>query len=175
MTIRQIIHSYITSQEQKERKAGRYHASELGDIISGKLKPKDFFKPKKIDEEGAWNIFFGVVLEEGLRNVFEQQEVKCEFQAKKEIKIDDFVIVCKADFKFSDRIIEMKAPLREKNEISSYHIAQAEAYFRAWGLPVYLMYFMRNGYRQFLYKTNQSYWDFIVKEVKKFDKKLKEL
>ena len=82
MTIRQIIHSYITSQEQKERKAGRYHASELGDIISGKLKPKDFFKPKKIDEEGAWNIFFGVVLEEGLRNVFEQLEVKCEFQAK---------------------------------------------------------------------------------------------
>ena len=172
-TIKEWIQEDVNDKEDRLRQIGRYYASEAEDIISGKLKPKDFFKKKKIDREGSWNISWGVGTEKWLTEILQKRNIDCEFQQKRELKIGkDIVISCKADFLFPDYLLEMKVPLRQKTEISPYNKAQLELYWRAFEKPVYIMYFCRDDYRIFLYEPNGNYWEMIQDKIIDFHQQL---
>ena len=171
-TILQILKNDLNTREQNERKVGRYHASEIQKILSGEITPENFFEKKEFDEKASWNIAWGEILEEGLTERFKKAKVKCQYQVKKEIKINGFVIVCKADFLFKDFVLELKVPLRERKSISKFHYPQLECYFRAWKKPVKILYFSRNGYKVFDYQPDEELWERIKEKVGVFHQKL---
>lgn len=156
------------NEGQKERTLGRYNASELYSILIGEITPQNFFKGREKDKKSSWNIFWGITIEEALKNIFRDWE----WQAKQELKIDDFVISCKADFINEQKVLEVKCPRRLPHSIRKYHQPQLEAYSRAFNRKVEIMYINRDNYRIFPYKPDERYWEMIIEKLREFHKEL---
>jgi len=183
MTIDEIVLEWCNTDDGlHQRKIGRYNASEISSIKKGYLKPKDFFTKKKIDLLGAKRISSGRILETGLEQMLLDLKIPHDYNPKYEIKIDDFVVVCKPDFIFENFVIETKAPATDRSWeylFDSYKY-QLQAEHLVTGKDVYLGRFCLDGGNQFnvrfrKYLASDKVWEEAVEILRKFDKKLKEL
>jgi hypothetical protein len=160
-----------------ERRVGKYNSSELYAIIKGYLKPQDFFKEKEIDKMGAGLITIGLACENKLTEIFQTMNTDCEYQVRKEIKInDEIIIVAKPDFVFKTHILEVKTPLNPQDTIPEKWIYQLEAYYRAFKMPVYLGVIKPQPFwvDEMKYTPNETRWERTVEAVINFHNKLKE-
>jgi len=173
MNIDRLIKQYINEKEPRERRLGRYWASELYSIITGKFKPEDFFEPQPtIDLRGCSNIIRGMEKEETLKLMLEKEEMGFKHHIKKEIKHKGFVIVVECDFLFKDKLIECKSPYIADN-IKEYHYPQLEAQYRAFKKPVYVLYVKDwNDRKEYKYAPSDKRWEEILNKVEEFHKEL---
>ena len=176
MKLEKLLKNYLNSREKRPRKIGRYHSSELYSIITGKLKPEDFFKPKTFDLQVCRNIYEGEIREKALSILLRFNKILMKEQVKDVLKIKDFEIVCVADFTFEDRILECKAPGIMPDSIKPWNYPQLEIQHRLFNLPVYIIYIKeRFDYRVFKYTPNNEFYQEILKRVEEFHIKLKKL
>lgn len=140
MKINEIVKKWVNSGGEKEsRKLGRYWASDINSIIKGYLTPDNFFEKGEIDEDGAKMIVSGIASERMLTTIFQDMNVTCKPQEKKEIKInEEIILVVKPDYLFEDFILEAKHPFKLFDSIPDRYQYQLEAYYRGFYLPVYL-------------------------------------
>lgn len=181
MTIDEIILEWCNRDDGLHaRKVGRYNASEISSIKKGYLKPKDFFTKKKFDMRSARRISSGRILETGFEQMLLDLKIPHEYNPKYEVKIDDFVIVCKPDFIMKDFVIETKFPATEKTwdylfESYKYQLALER---EVTGKDVYLGRFVLDGgnefslrFRKFL--GGKELYAEAVEILRKFDSSLK--
>ncbi len=169
MKLNYLIREYFNKKEPHERKIGRYNSSELYEIMTGRLKPEDFLKPKTFDLNSYRAMYEGEVREYALKQLLDASEVKYEYQVKEVKKFKGFEIVCVADFVFPDYILECKSP-REFSGIKEYNRPQLEAQFRIFNQPVYVMYLKERMESQtFKYIPSEKLWDTILEKVKEFN------
>ena len=174
MKIKNIFKEYVNASG-KERQIGRYYASEISSIIKGYAKPKDFFVKRKIDMTGVRNIMSGQAFEAELKRAFDTTERPYEHEPKKEIKIEDFVIVVKPDFVMEKMIIETKFPVRlgSPSEYLERYKYQMECEHRAFDKPVYLGVFTHPFDLQlYPYHNSDKTWQEVVDAITHFHKKL---
>ena len=175
MKLNALLREYFNQKEKHEKKVGRYSATSLYEIITGRLKPEDFLKEKKFDLTSCKNMFEGEIREMALKILLDASEITYVYQMKKVEKFKEFEIVCVADFIFPDYILECKSP-REFSGIKDYHRPQLECQHRLFDKDVYVIYLKeRMESLAYKYVPSQKLWDTILEKVKGFDKKLKEL
>jgi len=159
------------------RRVGRYYASEIGYLRKGCLTANKFFDKKPIDEQGAMNILSGVFFEDGFEKMLVEQGIKHDYNPKKEIEIDDFVLVVKPDFVFPNSLVETKAPMRITREIPEKWKDQLCVEGVAFDKPVYLGVFGNNPFRRFSldtykYEPEKGRWEDIQNLLRAFHAKL---
>ena len=160
-------------EKQKERKIGRYYASELYQIVSGKLLPEQYLNPPEPSIENLRRMYWGEVIDLGLKNLFGQTEEK-----KYEIKITpDISIICKTDLEFDGGIVEIKT----RQDLSSYdylpvwYKPQCLAYMFAKKLKEMKLFMFGWGFSRKLFKVefDNKVWQEVVEKLKEFDQKLR--
>ncbi len=173
--IDKLLYDYVNA-EKRERKKGRFYASEVSSIIKGYLKPKNFYKYRPVEEKGVHNVLSGIAFEAQLKKIFEFHKIEFEHEPKKELKIKDFVIVVKPDFVFADKIIETKLPIKlgEPEEYLERYAMQMECEYRAFKKPVFLGIFTFPFDLQIVeYKSCDKTWKIIKEKVGEFHNKVK--
>ena len=168
------------------RQIGRYYASELHSIVKGYFRPCDWLKQKdEIDKRGIKNISLGMQTEDFLTRVFTDLKLDFQPQAKKELQIDDgIVLVSKPDFVFPKKVLECKCPQSQydrmgglENYIPERYKDQLEAYYRTFYLDVILVKADRASlddtlYPTYLYEPSKARWNTIVDTIYKFHKQV---
>lgn len=179
MKLNEILVNYINrDKEEKElRKIGRYWSSEIYAIIKDELTPENFFEKKVIDEYGAKCISGGIADENFYTKMFQEMNIECQFQVKKEIQINkEITLVVKPDFIFKDFIAEMKSPNRIHSEIPIWWQYQLECEYRGFYLPVYLWQVFRPlTIKQLSFTPSKFRWNKIVRTLIEFHEKLKKV
>ncbi len=139
-TINELLKEYIVDGQTGEREIGRYWASDIYPIMKGYLTPEKFFSPQEPDLTGCKMMITGEAFEEKLEQVFRKLNVDFEYQLKKEIVInDEIVLVVRPDFVFPEFIIETKFPFRAVDDvIPERYVYQLECYYRAFYKKVFL-------------------------------------
>lgn len=172
------IQAFKNSQLDRPRSIGKFWASELYDIATGRLTADNFFEKRSIEDfESIWRILWGTVGEEFIAFLLEHgQKEPYQRQNRTTLEYEDFgiSITCKPDFLFKDKIIEVKCPDVIPDKIKDYHRPQLEAYYQAYQLPVYITYANRQEQkiRSFQYKHSDAYWEKVMEKVKAFHKSL---
>lgn len=175
MKIETLVKNFCNNRKPRPKKVGRYSASQVYEIISGKLLPSDFFKQKKFDLFSSKNISEGQLREEGLKWLFDGSKLEYEYQIKIVKKFKDFEIVCVADFVFPEFVLECKCPMKMSG-IKDYHRPQLEIQHRFWGKDVYVIYLKEYWENQvFKYQPDDKLWEEILKRVEEFHLQLKQL
>jgi hypothetical protein len=176
MKPKELFDSYVNSKN-KEREIGHYYASEVGQIIKGYLKPKDFFTPKKINEFGIKNIMSGMAFEAEFKRALGDR--KFIHEPRKEIHITkDIFIVVKPDFLFDEFLLETKFPAKigTPDEYLERYKYQMECEYRAFGKKVMLGIFSHPfDLKIYRYKESKKVWEEIQEAIIKFDKELKKI
>lgn len=179
MKIDKAILSYVNNKDKgkHKREIGHYYCSEIYSIIKGYLKPKDFFEDKRIDLYGSENIISGCAYENSLHEILRFNKANCKYQERKEIKVDDFLIVVKPDFLFPNMLWETKCPdAPMKDEIPDKWKYQLEAEFRAFEKSVYLGIFRRHPLLTLIeYQPSMRVWNFALTKIKEFHNELLKL
>jgi hypothetical protein len=168
--IDKILSEYV-NHNGKERKVGRYYSSEIGQIVKGYFKPEQFFIKKKIDKKGVGNILSGMSFEAELKRALDFSKVKYTHEPKKELQIDDFVIVVKPDFEFEDKILETKFPVSLGNpaDYLERYKHQLELQHRVFKKDLYLGIFSHPfTLKTYKYQPSDDTYEEIIKAVKKF-------
>lgn len=169
---------YNEDREEHERKIGRYWASDVYAMLKGYLKPEDFFKKKPIDLKGAGMIATGEAFEDKLKQIFDTVGIDYDYQAKKEIQIDEeIVLVVKPDFVFKHAVLETKFPFRSfpmnSDGIPERYLYQLECEYRAFYLPVYLGVFTIPFYLKTIeFVPSKRRWNKIKNTIRDFHQKL---
>ena len=169
---------YTNRDTGHERKIGRYWISDIWSIRKGYLTVGGFFKSKPIDEQGAMNIETGNCFEHKMEEVLVALNKEHDYNPKKELEIDDFILVVKPDFVFPKCIIETKAPVKITREIPEKWKDQLEGEYRAFEKSTYLGVFGNNPTRRFsmpdLYKytPDDKRWESIKVVLREFHAKL---
>jgi len=161
-------------EDQKERKIGRYHSSELWALINGRILPKDFLKPRVFDEESRQKMFWGTIVHEGIQKLFNFEEKKYE------IKINENItIACKIDLELGKDIWEIKTreDIDSFDDVPPWYQYQCLAYLKAKNLKEMNLILIGWGFsrRIFKVKWDEKVWDYIVEKLLDYDKKLREL
>ncbi len=173
-----ILQQYVNLDDGTHiRSIDRIYASEISAIRKGYLTPKNYFDKKPIDEQGAMNILTGIAYEELLEKMLVALKIEHDYNPKKEIEIDDFVIVVKPDFVFPHSIIETKAPMNMTEEIPEKWKDQLEIESCAFRKPVYLGVFGNNFFRRFSldlykYEPEKGRWEEIQEVLRNFHSQL---
>jgi hypothetical protein len=138
MKVDDIIYQFVNARkegkESHTRKIGRYWSSEINSIKGGYVTPKNFFEEKQKDISGCKMILSGIAMEDMLTKIFTAQKIDFMPQEKKEIKInDEIVLVVKPDFVFPTMVIETKFPfsISESKTIPERYLYQLECTYRA--------------------------------------------
>ncbi len=174
MKFQELLKTYINQREPHQRVIGRYNASELYEVLTDRLKPEDFLKPKRFDLTACRNIAEGELRELGLKMLLDASEIKYKYQVKKVEKFGNFEIVCVADFVFPDYILECKSP-KEFSGIKEWNRPQLEAQFRIFNKKIFVIYIKeRFEYQSYNYVPSENLWKDILEKVGKFDKQLKQ-
>jgi len=177
MKYKELSYNYTnkTKDEPRVREVGKYYASEVGSIMKGYLKPKDYFKPTLVKLWGVGPVLSGKAFEAEFDRMLSYNEIEFQHEPRYEVKIDDMVITVKPDFVFKDRAIETKFPVK-KDTPDGYlerwkH--QLELEYRATMLPVSLGVF-DHPYRIDFYKYEESdeLWEEIKVALINFNKEL---
>jgi hypothetical protein len=175
MKISQIIYDYYNKPKEHKREIGRYWASDINSIRGGWLTPSNYFKQKPINKWSQNNIFWGCAGEAELAKIFKEQGIKFETQIKKELQIEDFILVVKPDFITEEFVMETKCPANETKGIPDKWLDQLEAEYQAFKKPVYLGILNKSGDKiinTYLYKPNEERWSEIIKILISFHKRL---
>lgn len=173
MKLSQLLVKYH-NREREPRVVGRYFASDLADIIFKKLNPEDYFKPREIDEIGAKYISEGLAVEDFLTKIFKEMGINCEAQVKKEVQIDNgIILVAKCDFLFPNFVVELKRPKTLKTEIPLRWKFQCEAYYRIFQLPVKVwQWYYPCSILVRDYIPEKSRWELIKRKLREFHLKV---
>jgi len=174
MKLDKLLDNYV-NQEPRERKKGYFYASEVGAIIRGYLKPKDFFTRDKIDKRGIKNILSGQAFEAEFKRVLDFNKTEYTHEPRYEVKFDDIVITVKPDFELKDIVIETKFPasLGSPQDYLERYKHQMELEHRATKKPVYLGIFKHPFQLEFYpYKASDKTFNEIKVALQKFNKKL---
>jgi len=179
MKIKELLSKYVNQKDQglHKRQIGRYYASEVYAISKGYFRVEDFHKEREVNIYGCENIAGGCAYEDYLSKLLSWNKAKCSYQEKREIKIDDeIVIVVKPDFLFDDMLWETKYPDSPmKDEIPDKWKFQLECEARAFNKRTYLGIFRRHPFLTLVeYKPSIIRFNNIKKIVTKFHKELKE-
>jgi hypothetical protein len=179
MTIKELMSEFL-NYSPKERKIGRYNASEIYGIIKGYNKPKDFKSPHPIKPEYVEQVIRGMGAEDMMSRIFEERDIKGKYgknQSKYELDMGDgIVIVCKPDVEFEKEVWEFKYPKETPNYIPDKWKYQLECEYRATHKPVKLMVFTEPfGIIEFSYVPSEETWEEIKTNIKKYDEKIKKI
>lgn len=177
MTINDLISKFV-NKEQEPRKVGRYNSSELYAIIKGYFRPSQFFEGRQVDKQGASLIVSGIAAEDILTKIFKETGADCEFQVKKEIQIDEIVLVAKPDFVFKDFVLEVKCPDPNNvpDSIPEKWLYQLESYHRAFNKDVFLGVITNPfSVKQYKYVPNDERWEKIKTALQDFHSKVKKV
>jgi hypothetical protein len=171
--------------EPRERKLGRYSATDVYKIKRGELTPENFFKPKPIDMKGVKNIFRGYAYESQLLKEFNElgveQERNGDCQLKIEYKInEEITLVMKPDFVLPMVALETKAPNKLKDEIPLWYTDQCEIQYRLLNKKIVMVFINTNDNEYPLlngveYKPSDIRWKNICECIINYHKKVKEL
>lgn len=173
MNINALLKNYFTSKEHHERKSNRFWATDLYEILTGRIKPKDFLKEKTFDLIACRNMFEGEIREYAFKQLLDASKIKYDYQVKKEKKFKEgFELVAVSDFLFPDYILECKSP-REFSGIKDYHRPQLECQYRLFNKPVYVGYVKSYMESQFFkYNPSDQLWKLILEKLSNFYKNL---
>lgn len=178
MQLSELINNYVNKDKEHEshvRKIGRYWSSDINSIEKGYLRVSNFFERKEVDELGCQRIITGLMFENKLKDIFEANDVKLDYQAKSELKVnDEIVIVVKPDFLFEKFLIETKFPFSPSDEvIPQRYTYQLECQYRAFNRKVYLGKFSCPfDMTLYEYTPSDERWQEIQDILIKFNKKL---
>jgi hypothetical protein len=176
MNLKELLKKYVNRESAHKREVGRYWVSDLWAIMTGELLPENFLKDAKKNLLSCSHIQRGIEKEDTLKKILDYNEIKYEYQEKKELKIDDFVLVAIADFSLEDRILELKAPMILPGSIKEWHRPQLEAQHRLFNKPVYVGYVKEwNNPLFYEYRPCPMLWEIIQRELRKFHRELKKL
>ncbi len=177
MRINEIVKKWVNSDKEKEpRKLGRYWTGDINSILKGYTTPENFFeKGEEIDESGVRMIVSGIASERMLTTIFQDMNVSCKFQEKREIKItEEITLVVKPDYLFEDFLLETKHPFKLFDNIPDRYNFQLEAYYRGFYLPVYLGVFSHPfNVKLMTFIPSKSRWKKICNTLIEFHEKLK--
>ena len=139
MKIDEVLHKFVNAKkpdaEAHKRQIGRYWSSEINGIKSGYVTPQNFFEEKEKNISSCRLILSGIAMEDMLTKIFTAQKVDVIPQEKKEIKInDEIVLVVKPDFVFPNMVIETKFPfsISESKTIPERYLYQLECTHQAY-------------------------------------------
>ncbi len=181
MKVNEIQSKYVNRNDGRKRKLGRYWSSEINSIKGGWLKAKDFFIKKPIDSRGVGMILTGIAMEDMQEKIWKGMNVDFESQIKKEIKInDEIILVVKPDFIFPEFVIETKHPFSKfpltTKGIPMRYCHQLEAEYRAFYKPVYLGVFSIPFRLDLIpYVPSKRRWNNIKELLINFHEELKKL
>lgn len=149
----------------KERKIGRYYASELYSYFTNKLPPEKFLSPPLPSEEELRLMFWGTIIHEGIQKLFNYTELKYEIPIAEEV-----CLVCKPDLILDDgTLIEIKTKenLLLYDTIPPWHNLQCQAYLQAVGKKEMRLYVISWGFSRklFIIKRDEQIWENIVKQL----------
>lgn len=113
---------------EKQRKLGRYSVSDIWAMTNGYLPIDKFFIPEPFSVGSAANMFLGSEKHLIAQKLLKEIYPKALIEDKKEIAIDDFVIVGKADFIDGDKIWEIKTSIEKLYFAKSWHTYQLKWY-----------------------------------------------
>ena len=188
--------------QHRERKIGRYSATDIYKIRRKELTPENFFDDNVIDEQGLKNMFRGLALEDGVLKLFKDLKIEQIRDKDRQLKLvwdvennclatkkANIELVMKPDFVFKNDkgeyvVLETKCPNKIYDNIPPWYQDQLECQYRM--LKSYLkaepkvyltiINIYQNDYPLLLhipYKPSEVRWKNILTIIKKFDKQLK--
>ena len=177
MKFNELTRKYGNLGEKREKKIGRFSATDLYGIIKGYTTPKDFLNAPQMDEKGSLNCLRGDTIEYGVLQVWKRSGAKFDTQIKREIIIDDLTFVAIADFHFGDKILECKSP-EKFTGYKDYNKYQCELQYRIFNVPIYIGYYNfidgnlteQGSYK---YEPSDALWNLIQHKCIVFNQLLK--
>ncbi|MCD5384865.1 MAG: hypothetical protein LRZ94_00935 [Candidatus Pacebacteria bacterium] len=160
------------AEEQKERKLGRYHSSEIWGLLNNRVPVKKFFKPRVFTEQEMKIMYWGTIIHSGIAKLFNFEEKKYE------IKIDDEItIVCKIDLELGNDIFEFKTTedIDKYSTLPDWYNLQCQCYLKAKKLKEMKLYIIGWGFARKLFKVqfDENRWNNIVEGIKDYHEKIK--
>ena len=185
MKISEMVDKYGNAGEKREKKIGRFSATDLDKIINRHLTPKDFLNAPEMDSKGSRNCHRGDTVEYGARILFERHKKEFDTQVKDVIVVDGIEYVAIADFIFKKdglpyKVVECKSP-EKFTGFKGYNKYQCELQCRIFRLPVNISYFdfvygeHGNVFTElgtFPYEPNDFLWSDIQRACKSFNERL---
>lgn len=196
-TIKQLNQAILEkyNNSDRERKVGRYSATDVYKMRRGDLTPENFFEQSKIDMKGVKNIFRGYAYENQLLKEFNELEIEQERDGDDQIKIEydllndkiieegdetpKITLVMKPDFVLPKVVLETKAPNKLRDSIPSWYLDQCEIQHRLLNKKVVMV--LINTFDNDLdlllgieYKPSDIRWKNIKEIIIDFDSKLRE-
>jgi hypothetical protein len=114
---------------KKENKIGRYSTTMIQDILSGKITPELYLKPKSIPATIIYNNFeLGRAKHDIIERCLNDKDKRIETEVKKVYNIDDIELVGVADALFPKIVWEFKTSTELKTELNEYHKTQGLIY-----------------------------------------------
>lgn len=172
-----LILNYYQLQNNTQRTVGRYWATDLYNIIEKKISPRDFLTGEEKKDLTTYKYFFrGEMVEFAVKFLLEKTEKNIIYQDKKEMKINDWYLVCKPDFIVENNVLEIKGSHSLNNNIKSYHLYQLEAYSRCYPTQkIYIAYLNPNlmHLKIFEYQPKDELWQKIINQLNNFHCRLK--
>lgn len=166
----------------RERKIGRYSATDIYNIRKGYLKPENYFQPEKPTMQSVKNFFRGYAYENQLLKNFNELGIEQERNGNDQIKIEykvdeEITLVMKPDFVLNGAILETKSPNKLFDKIPEWYKDQLEIQHRLLNKKVVLTIINtgKNEYPLLLgieYKPSLKRWENIIKLLKDFHNKL---
>lgn len=167
-----LIKNYINARERHERKIGRYWASDLYSILTGRMKVEDFLKDETKNLLSCGNIIRGEEKESTLKKIYDFNKLDYQYQVKKIKKHKDFEIVVVCDFLFKDMVLEIKSPRKEVEEIKPWHMPQLEVQYRVFKRPICIGYITDWPWvKYYNYIPSDKFWQLILDKVEEFHNK----
>lgn len=168
-----LLKNYINQKEHHKRDKNRLWATDIYGIMMGYITPSNFFKPKKYDLTSCKNIYEGEIRELALKTLLDGSKVEYAYQTKKTLLMGDYELVAVSDFEFSDKILEIKTPVKNIEGIREHHKPQLEAQYRIFNKEIYIGYlyphFEAHYYK---YTPSDLFWKQIKKTLTDFHNKL---
>ena len=191
-TIKQLNQAILEkyNNSDRERKVGRYSATDVYKMRRGDLTPENFFEQSKIDMKGVKNIFRGYAYENQLLKEFNELEIEQERDGDDQIKIEydllndkiieegdetpKITLVMKPDFVLPKVVLETKAPNKLRDSIPSWYLDQCEIQHRLLNKKIVMV--LINTFDNDLdlllgieYKPSDVRWKNIKEIIKNFD------
>lgn len=197
MNLNQMIVDYYNKPREHQRVIGRYSATDIYKIRRHELTPENFFDSNDVDQQGVKNIFRGVYLEDGIKDLLDKigveqlrsedgEQLKVVWDIEKDCVADKdtkIQLVMKPDFVIKNDkgeycILETKCPNKIKDTVPPWYQDQLECQYRMLGHKVYMtvINIQNNDYPLLLhipYKPSDVRWSNIKEIIKKFDKEIK--
>ena len=160
-------------EEQREKKIGRYSASELWGLLNKKIPPENYLEPRVFTEEEMRRMYWGVIVHEGIQKLFGGFEEK-----KYVIQVDkDIELVCKIDLEIGNEIFEFKTreTIDDFQELPSWYLYQSLCYLEAKNLEEMKLYLLGWGFsrRLFIVKRNKVLFESLMAKLKIYHENVK--